>query len=236
MKYLIVGDSHVIRIRHVLQHDIKAEECFWPQEFEKKPDNYVESKCDWEHLLKGGGLKDNVYFSAHRGRNAWGVGRLLNEICPCIKESVVDKDTTILPFFGYIDAKIQLVKYKDPEEAVKRYVDVFLTEFPNNKIRFIEPIPQFINNIGTGPDIYNFEDRYPMHKEFIFYLRKECSERGLETPIQTGEMLGVDKFDESYECHECPYCLETPEIKWDHLKKEYNKIILNGIFKEMNIS
>ena len=64
-------------------------------------------------------------------------------------------------------------------------------------------------------------------KEFIFHLRKQCEERGLEKPISPEEILGVDRFDESYECHECDYCLspESGGIKWDHLKEIFNKKI-----------
>ena len=232
MSYLIIGDSHVIRIRRCLSYDIPVKECYFPGD--KNPESWQKSECEYEHLLKGGGLYEDVYFSAHKGRNAWTSHRLFNELNTCIKKVVTDS-MTIFPFFGYIDAKIQLVKYKDPEEAVNRYIDTFLKEFPNNPIKFIEPIPQFINNIGTGPDIYNFEDRYPMHKDFVYHLRKQCLERGLPKPISPEKIFGVDKFDESYECHECDYCLlpESIGIKWDHLKEEFNKKLLDAILSEM---
>ena len=226
MNFLIIGDSHVIRLRRCLTYDIKVDKCFWEND---KP---INTKCEYEHLLKGGNLPIDVYFSAHKGRNAWTSHRVLNELNPCIK-NFVNEETVILPFFGYIDAKIQLVKYKDPEEDVERYLNTFLNAFPNNKIRFIEPIPQFINNIGTGPDIYDFDDRYPMHKKFIYSLREKCKEKGLEIPISPERIFGVDKFDESYECHECDYCLETPEIKWDHLKAEFNNELLYSILFEI---
>jgi hypothetical protein len=227
---LLIGDSHIIRLRKTLAYDMPVKECYWGLDL----DNYQKSRCDYEHLLQGAELPDKVYFSAHKGRHAWGSENIINTLYPCIKE-VVKQDTTILPFFGYIDSKIQLVKYKNPKEAVIKYMNGFIKAFPNNKIRFIEPIPQFINNIGTGPDIYNFEDRYPMHKEFVYHLRKQCQEMGLEPPISPEKILGVDKFDESYECHECEYCLmpESIGIKWDHLKKEFNKKILDAIFAEM---
>lgn len=232
MRALIIGDSHVIRMRRCLSYDIRVDECYWGED--DKPENWKEPVCEYEHLLKGAGLPEDVYFSAHKGRNAWTSHRLFSELNPCIKKIVTD-DMLILPAFGYIDAKIQLVKYKDPEEAVTRYIDTFLNEFPNNRIRFIEPIPQFVNNLGTGPDIYNFEDRYPMHKEFVYHLRKQCEERGLESPISPEKVFGVDKFDESYECHECEYCLspESAGIKWDHLKDEFNKKMLDAVLSEV---
>lgn len=146
---------------------------------------------------------------------------------------MVKKNTFIFPSFGYIDSKVQLVKHKNPKEAVEKYVNGFLDTFPNNKIRFVEPIPQFINNLGTGPDICDFKDRYPMHKEFVLHLRELLHKLNLDEPISPEKIFGVDKFDESYECHECDYCLDLTSlgIKWDHLKPEYNKQILDAILK-----
>lgn len=221
-------------MRKTLEFDIRVKECAWKDG--DQIDNGFDFRCPEEHILQGGGL-DNVYFSFHKGRHAWGSSRILNELYPCIK-NIVTKETIIVPEFGYIDSKVQLVKYKDPEEAVTRYIDGFLSTFPENKIRFLEPIPQFINNLGTGPDIYNFEDRYPMHKAFVANLRKQCNERGLDDPISPEKLFGVDKFDESYECHDCDYCLEPTSvgIKWDHLKKQYNKQLLDYILENINQS
>lgn len=232
---LIIGDSHVFRLRLSLPYDIPVKECYWPWFHDPDQPNYKKSTCEYEHILQAAGLPMDVYFSGHKGRHAWGSMKMIETLFPCIEEVVKD-DTLILPFFGYIDAKIQLVKYNDAKEAVIKYVDSFVNKFPNNKIVFIEPIPQFINNIGTGPDIYDFEDRYPRHKEFVHYLREECKERGLPEPISPEKILGVDKFDESYECHECAYCLspESVGIKWDHLKVKYNKELLEGILKEFD--
>jgi hypothetical protein len=232
MRLFIIGDSHTIRLRLSGKYDIPVKECYWAMGY-LGPENYEEPKCEYEHLLQGGELPVETYFSAHKGQHAWGTFKVLNELNLCLKEAV-KPDMLILPYFGYIDSKIQLVKYKDPKEAVVRYMDAFFTTFPNNKIRFIEPIPQFVNNIGTGSDIYNFEDRYPMHKEFVKHLREQSKIRGLENPISPEQILGVDRFDESYECHECAYCLmpESKGIKWDHLKPKYNKILLDAIMSE----
>ena len=160
MSLLIIGDSHVIRLRRSLSYDIPVKKCQW-----------VSGKCDWEHVLQAGGVSDTVYFSAHRGRNAWTSKKVLEEINPCLKD-IANEGVEVAAAFGYIDAKIQLVRYKDAKETVKKYVDGFLNFFPNNKVTFIEPLPQFINNLGTGPDIYDFKDRYPMHKEFVHYLNE----------------------------------------------------------------
>ena len=232
MSIFLIGDSHVFRLRLTVPYDLPVNECYWAQE--PYPDGYQKPTCEYEHLLRAGGVTQEIYFSGHKGKSAYSSSHFFNVTNPCIRK-VINKDTIILPFFGYIDAKIQLVKYQNPEEAVKKYVDGFVEGFPDNRIRFIEPIPQFINNIGTGNSIYNFEDRYPMHKEFIYHLNKYCKELGLEDPISPAKILGVDKFDESYECHECDYCL-SPEglgVKFDHLKPEFNKTILDAIIAKM---
>jgi hypothetical protein len=232
MKLFIIGDSHTIRLRLAGGNDVPVKECYW-QDYLSSPENYEKPKCDYEHLLKGDNFPVESYFSGHMGMPAWGSFKVLNELNLCLKE-VIKPDMLLLPWFGYIDAKIQLVKWKDPKEAVIRYMDAFFTTFPNNKIRFMEPIPQFINNIGTGSDIYNFEDRYPMHKEFVKHLREQSKIKGLEEPISPEKIFGVDKFDESYECHECNYCLgpEGIGVKFDHLKPEFNKILLDAIMLE----
>jgi hypothetical protein len=226
---LIIGDSHVIRMRKTLNSDARIKECAWYQD-KTPPADHIPSECPEEHILSSGHFSEPVYFAFHKGRHAWGSDKLINEVYPCIKKVVKD-DTIILPEFGYIDCKVQLVKHQNPEEAVTKYMDTFLNAFPNNKIRFIEPIPQFINNLGSGPDIYDFKDRYPMHKAFVYHLRKQSEERGLEKPFSPEEIFGVDKFDESYECHECAYCHEPQSIgmRWDHLKAQYNKQLLDHI-------
>lgn len=233
-KIMIIGDSHIIRMRKTLRLDIPVNECYWDKE--PYPENYEKPTCAYAHVFQGGYLSEDVYFSSHHGRSAWSSSKVFNEMNPCLKKIIKD-DTLILASFGYIDCKVQLVNFKDAEKTVIRYMDEFQKAFPNNKIRYIEPIPQFVNNLGTGPEIFDFKDRYPMHRDFIYYLKKHSKERGLEAPISPERLLGVDKFDESYECHDCAYCLspESTGIRWDHLKAYYNNKILKDIFSQYGI-
>jgi hypothetical protein len=235
MSIFIFGDSHVIRLWKSRGLQAEVDECYFPDMHPRKPlpKNYTPSSCEYEHIYTGVNLPVDVFFSYHKGKCAWNVTKILNELHPCIKK-IIPQDTIILPYFGYMDAKTYLTMYSDPEETVNRYMDSIKENFPNNPVRFIEPIPQFVRNIGSGTGLRNFEERYPMHKRFVAELRKQSEIRGLEEPISPEKILGVDKFDESYECHECEYCLypSSAGILWDHLKVEYNRIIFDEILNQ----
>ena len=204
MSIFIFGDSHVIRLWKSRGNQAELDDCYFPYMHPNKPlpKNYKKSLCEYEHIYAGKDLPVDLFFSYHKGKCAWNVPNILNELNPCIKR-IIPEDTTILPYFGYMDAKTYLTKYKDPESTVIRYMDSIQEAFPKNKVRYIEPIPQFVRNIGGGTGLVNFEERYSMHKEFISALRKQCKIRGLEDPISPEKILGVDKLDESFECHEC---------------------------------
>jgi hypothetical protein len=235
MSIFIFGDSHVIRLWKSRGNQAELDDCYFPYMHPNKPlpKNYKKSLCEYEHIYAGKDLPVDLFFSYHKGKCAWNVPNILNELNPCIKR-IIPEDTTILPYFGYMDAKTYLTKYKDPESTVIKYMDSIQEAFPKNKIRYIEPIPQFVRNIGGGTGLVNFEERYPMHKEFISALREQCKIRGLEDPISPEKILGVDKLDESFECHECEYCLypSSAGILWDHLKVEYNKMIFDEILNQ----
>ena len=237
MKLLLIGDSHIIRFRKTLKYDIPASECVPNQDanIHNLPQwsKNINFTCgNYEHLIKVGGFSEDLYFSHHQGRHAWGSSIIFDKLNPCLKE-VAKKVDIIIPAFGYIDSKIQLVKYKNPEDTAKKYVDGVLNSFPNKKIIFLEPIPQFVNNLGTGPDIYDFDERYRMHQAFVKSLRKESESNNLGLTISPEKILGIDYLDSKYECHECDYCLypENKNVKLDHLKNKYNKIIIDEVLK-----
>jgi hypothetical protein len=236
MNALIIGDSHILRLMKVLEKNQRIiPECFFPFENnDVSAENYEPSLCKYSHTCKVVNLPFELKMSFHKGVSAWKSKEIIEKINPCIKK-IVNEDTVIFPAFGYIDSKIQLVTHKNPEEVVKRYVDAYLENFPNNKIRFIEPLPQFINNLGSGSQIFNFEDRYPNHLAFTNYLKEYCNEMGLDKPISQSDILGVDKLDESFECHDCAYCFEEQSIgmRWDHLKVKYNELIINKIIEKI---
>ena len=235
MSIFIFGDSHVIRLWKSRGNQAELDECYFPYMHPDKPlpENYQKSLCEYEHIYEGRDLPVDLFFSYHKGKCAWNVPKILNELNPCIKR-IIPEEATILPYFGYMDAKTYLTKYKDPEDTVVKYMDSIKENFPNNPVRFIEPIPQFVRDIGGGIGLMPFQERYPMHKRFVAELRKQCEIRGLKEPISPEKILGVDKLEELYECHECEYCLypSSAGILWDHLKVEYNKMIFDEILNQ----
>ena len=228
MNLLIIGDSHVLRLRNSKGSD-RLEDCLWDDE------TRVNSNCFQHHFAKSKDLPIEIYYSGHRGKTAYAGTYYENNIYPCIK-NFIDKETLVLAWFGYIDIKqfLPLADTKKSEHAVSNYIDKTLAYFKDNKVRFIEPLPQFINAIGTGNPLFSFEERDPHQKEFLEELRRQCEIRGLEKPISIENILGVKALDESFECHECNDCINNPlkPLLLDHPKKEYFEKILDAIVKE----
>ena len=231
MKYLIIGDSHVLRLRNVFGA-FPAEDCeFGPN------DVPITSKCMQNHMSI---INDNlISFSGHRGKTGYKGSYYHDNLYPCL-EKFKSPEFVILPWFGYIDVKQFLPRegFQNPKEAVQAYVNNTFDYFQNNKIRFIEPLPQFVNILGFGSPLLPFEDRHPYQVEFIKYLREESEKRGLENPINMEKILGTDRLFAEHECITCRDC-EDPQYaayKLDHPKKEVFQDIMDGILKEMNIS
>jgi hypothetical protein len=233
MKALIIGDSHTLRLRHPMS-DRGIEDCSWGPN-----DVPITSKCIQNHSGMTTNFKYEIYFSGHRGKTGYRGSFYENDAYPCL-EKYKSEDFLILPWFGYIDVKqfLPMEGFKNPKEAVISYVDKTINYFKNNKIKFIEPLPQFMNILGFGSPLFPFEDREPYQKDFIKYLREECKLRGLEEPISIESMLGVDKFDESYECYVCNDCLDPKHygIKLDHPNPETFLKISKGLIKEIDLT
>lgn len=235
----IIGDSHTFRLRNSLSSDDKdnVDGCTWkPESSEYEHDenfNYF-SECEMVHVTKSKNLPQQIYFSGHKGGSGYSSSYSKGGY-PCIKKTIT-KDFTILPFFGYIDVKAHLPQQHNTEIAVKNYIEKTLNFFEGYKIRFIEPIPQFINPLGAGNPNYEFDLRFPYYEEYKYFLRKYVKDAGLKEPISTEEILGVDRLEEKFECHECLDCLSSSFInfKLDHLKKEFNQKILNEIMREFS--
>jgi hypothetical protein len=228
MNLLIIGDSHTLRLRSS-KDSAPPKECLWNHD---TPRN---SACIENHLGKSKNLPIEIYYSGHKGKTGYAGTYYKNNNYPCLS-NFLDEKTIVLPWFGYIDIKqfLPVPEFKKSEDAVSNYIDKTLEYFKNNKVRFIEPLPQFINAIGTGYPRLSFEERQPHYKEFLQELRAQCDLRGLEKPINIEDVLGVDSLDESFECHECNDCLANPfkPLLLDHPKKVYFEKILDAIIKE----
>jgi len=229
MKLLIIGDSHTLRLSRSHDEDW-VHECLWDQ------NGPVNTECIENHLRKSANLPATVFYSGHKGKTGYRGSYYEDKKYPCL-ENFTNEDFLILPWFGYIDIKqfIPLDEFSGAEESVTKYLDKTLNFFKNNKIRFIEPLPQFVNGLGTGSPILSFEQRQQPYLDFLYHLNKQCEERGLEKPISIEKILGVDRLYDYHECHECRDCLDPQFInsKLDHPKKEYFTQILDGILKEV---
>jgi hypothetical protein len=231
MKALIIGDSHTLRLRNAANSDGVSDCLFGPEDIP------VTSKCIQNHMGQSTNLKDKIYFSGHRGKTGFRGSYYEDNNYPCL-EKFKSEEFVILPWFGYIDVKqfLPLDGFKNPKECVIGYIDKTLEYFKNNKIIFIEPIPQFVNILGFGSPLLPFEERGPYQKSFIQNLREQCEIRGLPKPISIESILGVDEFDDQYECHTCKDCLDPQYsgFKLDHPNMETFAKIMDGILKELD--
>jgi hypothetical protein len=231
MEYLIIGDSHTLRLRNAFPNRNSIDCEFGPM------DVPVTSKCIQNHKSE---TEDDypikIHFSGHRGKTAFRASYLENDNYPCLNK-FRDPNVMVLPWFGYIDVKqfLPLEGFKNPEYAVNGYVEKMLSFFKDQEIRFIEPLPQFVNILGFGSPLLPFEDREPYQKAFLKNLREQCERRGLKKPISIEEILGTDKLEEHQECHTCINCLETQYsgFKLDHPNNEIFTQIAGGIVREL---
>ena len=224
-----MGDSHTLRLANGADQDW-ATECLWDH------DTPINSTCKECHLRKSKNLPVEVMYSGHKGKTAYRGSYYEEGIYPCLPD-IIDNSDVVLLWFGYIDIKqfIPLEHFSGAEESVTNYLDKSLKYFKNKKIRFVEPLPQFVNGLGTGSPILSFEQRQQPYLDFLHHLNKQCLERGLEKPISIEKILGTDRLYEHHECHDCRDCLDPQFInsKLDHPKKEYFAQILDGILKEV---
>jgi hypothetical protein len=105
--------------------------------------------------------------------------------------AIKDEGKIIMPWIGYVDIRQYLVKYKDADYIVKKYVDDFVKHYPNSIIQFIEPLPQFtkmwMKYEGFNID-YSYEERQEQNHIFIKELRDYCQELNLPEPISQKEI------------------------------------------------
>lgn len=242
----IIGDSHTLRLRNSVPFS-QTESCSWIKNIENKliPGT---SKCREPHAEKSffkktdreiiyskekieNEIESEVYFFGIPGTCGY-ASTYTNGEFPCFKKEI-NENTVILPWYGYIDIKSFLPIYKNPEESVLAYINKTINFFKGYKIKFVEPLPQFINILGTGYPNYEFETRYSYYLEYLYFLRKHLREYGFEPPISVENILGVDKFDDYFECHDCDDCLslQFKDYKLDHLKKEFNKKVLDELIR-----
>lgn len=245
----IIGDSHTLRLRNSAEKlkNFKYKNltyCDWTStDFLTENKNNdkpgkgtairLKSECKETHISVYDVDSNVVAFSGHPGATGYS-STYSQGGYPCIKK-LINNNSIIVPYFGYIDVKAHLPHEHNAEEAVIRYLQKTINFFENKEnIKILEPVPQFINALGGGFPNYEFDIRFKYYEEYKYYLRKYAKEYKLEDPISLEDILQVDRLDESFECHDCIDCLRPQFInyKLDHLKPEFNQKILNHLMEK----
>lgn len=117
--------------------------------------------------------------------------------------------TTILLLFGEIDIRKSLVKYKNTEEVVKKYINKSVDYFKDCNLYFIKPIPQAEDSlawehkpgskIGEGKRAYFLEEKI-IQQDIFYSTLDKYAPNVIDTPtaIKTN-VLGLYDTDDG--CH-----------------------------------
>jgi lysophospholipase L1-like esterase len=108
--------------------------------------------------------------------------------------NIYDLDSNIiLVHFGENDIRKQFPKYKNAEETAKKYIQKTLDFFKDNRVIFIGPVPQALNEVIEEFDAYKTEF-YPIEKriEGQRIFNKTLAEyEGIEF-ISMQKILGIE--------------------------------------------
>jgi hypothetical protein len=118
-------------------------------------------------------------------------------------------ESKILLHFGEVDIRLSLVKYKNTEEVVKRYVDKAVDYFKYCDLYFIKPIPQAEDSlswehkpgskIGEGRRAYFLEEK--LIEQNIFYSALDkYAPNVIDTPTAIGTNV-LKMCDTDDGCH-----------------------------------
>lgn len=144
----------------------------------------------------------------------------------------VEESDIILLWIGYVDIRQWLPKYKNADEVAKNFVESAISYFKNKTIRFIEPLPQFVETIMKYEGLhekYSYEERLEQNEAFIESLRKYCKENNLMSPVSQKDIydaIGENKLTASMTHNFAPHPV-------DGLKPEYNKKIYDLFIKSI---
>ena len=120
--------------------------------------------------------------------------------------NVHDLDSNIiLVHFGENDIRHQLPRHKNAEETAKKYIEKTLDFFKDNKVIFIGPTPQALDEIAQKFNlskryIYNLEERLEQQRIFNKTLAEY---KGIEF-ISMQDILGIEIATKDHlhdECH-----------------------------------
>ena len=212
----LIGDCHAVRVLQHGRHNAisnQANITIWGR---------AGLSC-WH--LDIDGMRDNGHISSP----------LETEICRDLEigfDNVKD-DGLIMPWVGYVDIRQFLPKYKDASIVVKKYVDDFRSAYPNSKLKFIEPLPQFTEMLmkyeGFNP-YYSYEERLEQNHNFITELRLYCKEVGLPEPVSQQkiyDIVGVADFTPDLAPKDRPHPVDA--LLDPYYKDIYNLFIQEGL-------
>ena len=123
---------------------------------------------------------------------------------------------TLLFHFGENDCRRKLPKYKNAEETAKTYIQKTLEHFKDNRLIFIQPVPQALNEL-THEFQFSPKEFNPLEKriEQQRIFNKTISEyKGIEY-ISMQDVFGIEVATAEYLADGC------------HLNRE-NEILLAG--------
>jgi hypothetical protein len=109
----------------------------------------------------------------------------------------------VLAIFGECDIRNYLPKYNNAKEVVEQYVNKTKEAFPNNRIIFVEPMPQVIN-LHKLDSKHTFENRLKQQNKFYEAL----STHDIEI-LKMSDSIGIDRledwhtFDQQHLSDEC---------------------------------
>lgn len=106
----------------------------------------------------------------------------------------INDDGLILAWFGYLDVKYLLYKGNSIDETAYKYISRLKNNFPNSKIKLIEPHPQFVETMllegETHPNL-SYKIRQEQNKLFCEALEKYSKEFNLEPIIKQEDIYSA---------------------------------------------
>jgi hypothetical protein len=131
---------------------------------------------------------NKITYCSEQGKTAWAFDYSKYDILQNLNSSDV-----IIPWLGYVDIKNRLPKTLNTDECVLRYMNKTFDYFPNNRIIFMEPFPQFKVYMGKNTGGYvPYDERLLQHNIFVESLHKYCEKFGLDKPVPITKIINLD--------------------------------------------
>lgn len=207
-KVYLIGDCHLSRVsEHYQKNQADFEMIFWGKAAKKIWDLDFKKMSEEPELSSG--KEEQKFFND-------GV----------IPFNDIKDDSILLSWFGYVDVRTFLPKYKNADVVAQKYINDLINYFKNSKIVIIEPLPQFTEMLlkyeGISP-YYTHEERIDQNRQFLSSIHKYAKQAGLDQFILQSEILdavGKRELTPSMTHTKAPHPV-------DGLKDEYNKKILD---------